>query len=100
MKKLPLLLVCAIALPVAAQSYVKPHVRKDGTYVDGHYRSRPNSTVDDNYSTRGNFNPYTGERGTEPRSYERPYQSPSYTSPTYTYPQQCGYTASGRYVCK
>lgn len=98
MKKLPLLLACAVALPAFAQTYVKPHVRKDGTYVEGHHRSRPNSTVDDNYGTRGNFNPYTGQTGTEPRSYERPYQAPSYTPPTYG--QQCGYTASGRYVCR
>jgi hypothetical protein len=67
---------------------------------DGHYRTKPNSTVDDNYSTRGNYNPYTGQAGAQPRSYERPYQAPtpSYSAPTYG--QQCGYTSSGRYVCR
>jgi len=78
MKKLTLALACAVALPAMAQTYVNPHVRKDGTYVDGHYRSRPNSTVDDNYGTRGNMNPYTGQTGTQPRSYEQPYQAPTY----------------------
>lgn len=98
MKKLLLLVACAIVLPASAQNYVKPHVRKDGTYVEGHYRTRPNSTVDDNYSTRGNYNPYTGQSGTEPRSYERPYHAPSYTPQTFG--PQCGYTSSSRYVCR
>ena len=98
MKKLTLALACAVALPAMAQTYVNPHVRKDGTYVDGHYRSRPNSTVDDNYGTRGNMNPYTGQTGTQPRSYEQPYQAPSYTPPGHV--QQCGYTSTGRYVCR
>jgi len=31
----------------------------------GHYRSSPNSTQRDNYSTYGNTNPYTGQRGTK-----------------------------------
>lgn len=44
--------------------YVQPHVRSNGDYVDGHYRTRPNNNPYDNYSTRGNVNPYTGQRGT------------------------------------
>jgi hypothetical protein len=58
----------------------------------------PNRTVDDNYGTKGNYNPYTGESGTQPRSYERPNKAPTYSPPTYG--QQCGYSASGRYVCR
>lgn len=50
-----------------ADTYVQGYTRKDGTYVQGHYRSRPNSTVNDNYSTQGNTNPYTGQMGTKPR---------------------------------
>lgn len=46
-----------------ADEFVQGHVRRDGTYVPPHYRSTPNSTKIDNYSTRGNVNPYTGERG-------------------------------------
>jgi hypothetical protein len=49
-----------------ADTYVKPHVTKDGTYVEGHYRTAPNSTRLDNYSTEGNVNPYNGEEGTKP----------------------------------
>ena len=51
--------------PILAQTYVKGYTRSDGTYVKGHYRSSPNSTQRDNYSTYGNTNPYTGKAGTK-----------------------------------
>ena len=44
--------------------YVKGYTKKDGTYVEGHYKSKANKTVTDNYSYKDNFNPYTGESGT------------------------------------
>lgn len=53
----------AISGLTLADQYVRPHVRKDGTYVEGYMRSSPNSTRMDNYSTKGNINPYNGERG-------------------------------------
>lgn len=43
--------------------YVNGYTRADGTYVQGHYRTAPNSTPCDNWSTAGNYNPYTGEAG-------------------------------------
>lgn len=43
--------------------WVKPYTRKDGTYVEGHYRTNRNDTPWDNYSTIGNVNPYTGKEG-------------------------------------
>lgn len=43
------------------------YTRKDGTYVQGHNSTNPNSTRNDNFSTRGNTNPYTGAAGTKPR---------------------------------
>jgi hypothetical protein len=46
-----------------ASVYVDGYTKADGTYVEGHYRSSPNDTVSDNYSTDGNENPYTGEEG-------------------------------------
>src|SRR5688500_7685074 len=46
-----------------AQTYVRPHVRSNGTYVEGHYRSSPNNTRIDNYGSQGNINPYTGQAG-------------------------------------
>lgn len=43
---------------------VRGHVRKDGTYVQPHQATNRNSTKLDNYSTKGNVNPYTGKPGT------------------------------------
>ena len=43
---------------------VRGHTRKDGTYVKPHMRTAPNSSKQDNYSTKGNVNPYTGKEGT------------------------------------
>jgi hypothetical protein len=50
---------------VSAQTYVKPYIKKDGTYVGPSFRSKPNGTTLDNYSTKGNTNPYTGKQGTK-----------------------------------
>ena len=42
---------------------VRAYTRKDGTYVPSHYRTNPNTTNRDNYTTRPNTNPYNGKRG-------------------------------------
>ena len=49
--------------------YVQPHVNSNGTYTQGHYQTNPNNTQLDNYSTRGNYNPYTGQYGTRTPRY-------------------------------
>lgn len=64
MKKTILTLALLAAGAAGAQTYVAPHVRSDGTFVQGHVRSAPNGTRADNYGTRGNVNPYTGQSGT------------------------------------
>lgn len=47
---------------VSAQDvYVKGYYRKDGTYVQPHYRSAPDGNPYNNYSYPGNYNPYTGK---------------------------------------
>lgn len=74
-----LLATALLAPSISAQVRVKGYTRSDGTYVAPHYRSSPNSTTLDNYSTKGNVNPYTGEVGTR-----NPYSS-STTSPSSTY---------------
>lgn len=48
----------------AGDTYVHGYTRNDGTYVQPHYRSAPDSTQLNNWSTRGNVNPYTGQSGT------------------------------------
>lgn len=49
----------------AGDVHVKGYYRADGTYVEPHYRSAPNSTTSDNWSTIGNVNPHTGKIGTK-----------------------------------
>jgi hypothetical protein len=49
---------------LAKDVHVKGHFRSDGTYVAPHTRSSPNATKLDNYSTQGNYNPYSGRQGT------------------------------------
>lgn len=49
--------------------YVQPHITNQGTYVQPHYQTNPNTTQMDNYSTRGNINPYTGQMGTRSPRY-------------------------------
>ncbi len=82
---LALVLGLAIAAPTFAQDvYVEGYVRSDGTYVEPHYRSSPNDTVLDNWSTKGNVNPYTGEPGTRnPYPSSNPYSSGNSNSSPY-----------------
>jgi hypothetical protein len=70
---MPRKILCTVALGMAilsagdvlANTYVRGYTRKDGTYVAPYYRTSPNKTQSDNYSTYGNYNPYTGKTGTK-----------------------------------
>ncbi|MDH7797499.1 MULTISPECIES: hypothetical protein [unclassified Beijerinckia] len=44
--------------------YVQPHTNSNGSQTQGHYQTNPNNTQRDNWSSQGNTNPYTGQRGT------------------------------------
>lgn len=59
-----LLTVCSTSAFAQGSNYVSGHIRKDGTYVQPHYRTNPDSNVHNNWSTQGNVNPYTGQAGT------------------------------------
>jgi hypothetical protein len=48
------------------------YVRRDGAYVPPSYSTRPDSSPFNNFSTRGNVNPYSGRQGTVD-----PYRPPS-----------------------
>ena len=48
-----------------AATRVRGYFRKDGTYVAPHYRSAPDGNFWNNWSTKGNVNPYTGKPGTK-----------------------------------
>lgn len=88
MKKLALLALGLFAVTSYAQVYVDPYVKRDGTFVEGHLRSNPNSTREDNYSTRGNSNPYTGQEGTKDSSRGSSYGT------------DCSVNSKGHYVCR
>jgi hypothetical protein len=76
MKKIILLLTLTLVSFVAfsqTPQYVKGYYKSNGTYVSGYYRTVANNTVTDNYTTKGNINPYTGQKGT--RTYYNSYNS-------------------------
>jgi hypothetical protein len=50
----------AEARSVRVRGYYKPST---GRYIMPHYRTSPNRTKWDNWSTKGNYNPYTGKKG-------------------------------------
>lgn len=41
------------------------HYRSNGTYVESYRSTNPNGSKHDNWSTKGNVNPYTGKAGTK-----------------------------------
>lgn len=49
------------ARTVSVHGYYKPSI---GRYVAPSHRTAPNRSKFDNYSTKGNFNPFTGRKGT------------------------------------
>jgi hypothetical protein len=67
-----LLIMGLMTVPVEARrrssssgSYttVRPSITRNGTYRQGHVRTNPNTSRMDNWSTKGNVNPYTGKKG-------------------------------------
>ena len=84
MKKTIAILIAACAIPIGAMAKgsghsggsgsghvnssshtVSGHTTKNGTYVAPSHATNPNSTKTDNYSQKGNVNPYTGKEGTK-----------------------------------
>jgi hypothetical protein len=49
----------------AAAVRVRSYIRSNGIYVAPHYRSNSDNTKYNNWSTKGNYNPYTGKKGTK-----------------------------------
>ena len=46
-----------------AATRVSGYFRSNGTYVNSYYRTSADSYKSNNYSSYGNYNPYTGRRG-------------------------------------
>ena len=82
MKKAQFAFAALIATPAFAQGshYVQGYTRSNGTYVTPHYQTNPNGNAYDNWSSRPNVNPYTGQEGTRDPSQVREYGSTGYGS--------------------
>jgi len=82
-------LIIAVATALAstaalADQYVNGYYRQDGTYVAPHYQTSPNQYRYDNYSSQGNVNPYTGQRGNQRNEYSNPpAYNQNYGNPNY-----------------
>ena len=83
-----LLFLAVFSGTVSADQYVNPYFRQDGSFVQGYMRSSPDGNINNNYSTQGNTNPYTGQRG-----YVQ--QAPSYGS-VYSPPNPASYLNGSR----
>jgi len=54
-----------ITAEAADNVYVHRHITKSGTIVQQHYRTAPDHNRFNNWSSKGQANPYTGKRGTK-----------------------------------
>ena len=73
MKKI-LIAATLLMLPALSQAdnWVNGYQKKDGTYVQGHMKSDSDNYRSNNYSSQGNTNPYTGEKGSQRNEYSNP----------------------------
>ena len=67
MKTLTILVLLLASTYSLADVKVSGYYRSNGTYVQPHYRSDPDGLKNNNWSTIGNTNPYTGKKGYLPR---------------------------------
>lgn len=59
-----ILTILSVSPVFADHTYVNGYYKSNGTYVKGYNKTSPNSTKFDNFSTKGNINPYTSKSGT------------------------------------
>lgn len=76
MKPLIILALITFCLaPITSHAQVQwrnGYTHSNGKYVQGHYQTRSDGNRWNNYSTKGNINPFTGQKGTV-----APYRIPS-----------------------
>lgn len=70
-------IILILALPVFAEAKTtraRGYFKSNGTYVQPYYKTSPNKYKFDNYSSKYNYNPYTGKKGTvDPFKYKFRY---------------------------
>jgi hypothetical protein len=87
MKRLITILAVLVVVFVASASAdavvrVRGSFRSNGTYVYPHYRSNPDRSFYNNWSTYPNVNPYTGTIGTRQTPSYQYSPAPRYYSPS------------------
>ena len=87
-------IICLSTLTADAAVRVRGYYRRNGTYVQSHYRSNPDGNFYNNWSTYPNVNPYTGSVGTR---ITPSYPSSSYSVQTLPYYRSQSYSYWGRY---
>ena len=83
-----LVLISFLTVSLAEAGWVGGYTRRDGTYVQPHYRTNPDGNPYNNYNFPGNYNPNTGTTTPgNPDAYLNRYYNPSYpglNSPSYS----------------
>jgi hypothetical protein len=94
----------------SSQTYTSGYYRSNGTYVQGYYKTAPNNTINDNFTTKPNVNPYTGQKGYIEPTYTTPsynnssysttpsYNNSTYSTPSYSAPVQTGPRGGSYYI--
>lgn len=63
-----LIALCALSMGAIAKGgshSVRGHVTKKGAYVQPHRATNPDKSKANNWSHKGNVNPYTGKKGSK-----------------------------------
>jgi hypothetical protein len=76
---LTILTLLLVSTTEAKTTRVRGYINDNGTYVAPHYRTSPDGSQFNNYSSQGSYNPYTGQRGYANPYYVAPNPAPSYT---------------------
>jgi hypothetical protein len=71
--------IVLLNISASADQYVRGYTRSNGTYVQPYHRSSPNNSARDNFSYKGNANPYNGAVGSNRYIHDK--TSPYYQGP-------------------
>lgn len=75
------ILIALVGSPAMAyDTKINGYYRSSGTYVQSYHRTSPDNSIYNNYSYKGNVNPYTGSVGTMEKSYT-PIESNNFSVP-------------------
>ena len=72
----------AIAQVNPNEVFVPTFIKSNGEVIEGHYRTLPNSTINDNFTTKPNINPHTGKIGNIAPEIDEMINSVNYNLPT------------------